>query len=273
MNRTIIIAAALCLALTASAAPQAGTAPTAKTDSAKQTDRPSDTKRQTIRVLYMGDSVTDGGWGRSGGSSAPAEQRNKSDLNHYLGHSYVYMCAAVLSAYKPEKPYEFINRGISGYTLADLERRWTTDVIGLKPDVLSVLIGINDILAYLDSGASKPFDWDGWQHRYKALLDSARSANPKLRIILGAPVMARAGRFATDSAYTAARRLVTECRNRVEQLAKDEGAAFVPYCDIIDDAIRRHPSVKPSHWIWDGVHPTPAGHSLMARAWVEASSL
>ena len=234
--------------------------------------KPADNK-PTVRVLYIGDSVTDGGWGRSGRRATPSDKRNITDLNHDLGHSYVYLCAAYYTSSKPENPYKFLNRGISGNTLADLERRWATDVISLHPDVLSVLIGINDILAYIDSGTSKPFDWDNWQHRYKALLDSARSANPKLRIILGAPVMARAGHFATDSAYAAARRLVTECRNRVEQLAKEEGAVFVPYCDIIDDAIRRHPSVKPSHWVWDGVHPTPAGHALMASAWIEASSL
>ena len=69
------------------------------------------------RVLFVGDSITDGGWGRSGGSMAPAEERNRRDLNHLYGHSFMLFCAAELESRYPEHGDSFANRGISGYLL------------------------------------------------------------------------------------------------------------------------------------------------------------
>lgn len=76
------------------------------------------------RVLYIGDSVTDGGWGRSGGSALPSEKRNHGDLNHVYGHSYMMLCAAHYQSLYPYGNLEFFNRSISGNTLTDLEQRW-----------------------------------------------------------------------------------------------------------------------------------------------------
>ena len=109
------------------------------------------------RVLYIGDSVTDGGWGRSGGSALPSDKRNHWDLNHVYGHSYMMLCAAHYQSLYPYAGLEFFNRGISGNTLADLETRWEQDVVDMHPDVLSVLIGTNDVGEYLKNPAS-PFD-------------------------------------------------------------------------------------------------------------------
>ena len=101
------------------------------------------------RVLYIGDSVTDGGWGRSGGSMAPSDQRNQKDLNHIYGHSYMMLCAAHYESTQPYAGLKFFNRGISGNTLDDLKERWQQDVLDLKPDILSVLIGTNDVWNYI----------------------------------------------------------------------------------------------------------------------------
>ena len=65
------------------------------------------------RVLYIGDSVTDGGWGRSGGSMAPSHERNQKDLNHIYGHSYMLFCAAHYESTQPYAGLQFFNRGIS----------------------------------------------------------------------------------------------------------------------------------------------------------------
>ncbi len=86
------------------------------------------------RLLFQGDSITDMKWGR-----------NQKDRNHYLGHSYVFFIAARLGVDLPNTKLEFFNRGVSGNKLEDLKKRWQKDAIELKPDWLSILIGVNDI--------------------------------------------------------------------------------------------------------------------------------
>ena len=84
------------------------------------------------RILFQGDSITDGNRGRS------------ADPNHILGHGYVFIIAAKYGAAFPELKLDFLNRGVSGNTVLDLEKRWQKDTLDLKPDVLSILIGVND---------------------------------------------------------------------------------------------------------------------------------
>lgn len=95
------------------------------------------------RVLFIGDSITDAGWGRSGGRAIPSDKRNRSDQNHLLGQGYVYLCASYFTSEYPDSDFEFLNRGISGNTLPEMAARWQQDVIDLHPDVVSVLIGSN----------------------------------------------------------------------------------------------------------------------------------
>jgi len=91
-------------------------------------------KRKTdhLNFLFQGDSITDGNRGRS------------KDPNHIMGHGYAFSIASRVGAAFPEKANQFYNRGISGNTVIDLAKRWQTDTLNLKPDVLSILIGIND---------------------------------------------------------------------------------------------------------------------------------
>lgn len=97
------------------------------------------------RVLFIGDSITDGNWGNACGMPKPTAERSLWDMNHIYGSGYMYLCASHYQGDFPEKEYAFFNRGISGNTLRDLEKRWEEDVIGMKPDVLSVLVGTNDV--------------------------------------------------------------------------------------------------------------------------------
>ena len=85
-------------------------------------------------ILFQGDSITDMKWGR-----------NQNDRNHYLGHSYVYLIASRLGVDMAEAGFEFFNRGMSGHTVGNLKARWQKDAIDMKPDVLSILIGVNDV--------------------------------------------------------------------------------------------------------------------------------
>jgi len=195
------------------------------------------------RILFQGDSITDGNRGRS------------ADPNHILGHGYCFIIAAKYGAGYPDRNLTFINRGTSGNTVRDLEKRWPADTLALKPDLLSVLIGAND--------SSRAVPLEEYEQTYDKLLTDACAANPKLKIVLcdpfGLPVGKKKDAWDTWAADLKARQAV------VAKLAAKHGAAVVHFQKVFDDALRLAPA---DHWIWDGVHPTYSGHQLMADEWV-----
>lgn len=222
------------------------------------------------RVLYIGDSITDGGWGNSGGGAKPSDKRNHWDLNHIYGHSYMFLCAAHYMAYYPEQEHEFFNRGISGNTLADLEARWKKDAIRIHPDVLSVLIGTNDVGGAIFNG-DETFDFDNWESRYRALLDKSLAANPRLKIVLCTPFIAPTGNMRKSDRYELREKWVKECAGRVRRIANDYHATLVPFDDMFADIMQSTPDGKGIYWIWDGIHPTAAGHQRMADLWIKCA--
>ncbi len=133
---------------------------------------PAPAFRLGTRVLFQGDSITDMNRGRT------------ADPNHILGHSYAFLLAAKYGAMLPERQLVFINRGISGNTVAGLANRWQADALDLKPDILSILIGIND--------ASRHTPLDEWEKGYDKLLADSVADNPNLRIVVGEPFTMRA---------------------------------------------------------------------------------
>ena len=212
------------------------------------------------RVLYIGDSVTDGGWGRSGGSALPSEKRNHSDLNHVYGHSYMMLCAAHYQSLLPYGGQEFLNRGISGNTLGDLEARWEKDVLAIQPDILSVLIGTNDVGEWMkDHSSDKGFDYHDWDTRYRALLQSSKAQNGDIKLILCTP-------FVSTATSTERQQMTNKLSAIVRQIAKDEQAVCVPFDSLFNQLQRCQPNNR--YWIWDGIHPTAAGHQQMADLWI-----
>jgi lysophospholipase L1-like esterase len=197
------------------------------------------------RILFQGDSITDMNRGRT------------ADPNHILGHSYVFIIAARYGAAYPDRKLTFINRGISGNTVADLARRWERDTLALKPDILSILIGVND----LGHGVSA----EQYEESYDRLLADTVKALPNVRLILGEPFGLPSGKHKEDwdrySKELAKRRAI------VEKLAAKYRAPLAHFQKVFDDACAKAPA---DYWIWDGVHPTYNGHQLMADEWVHA---
>ena len=187
------------------------------------------------RILFQGDSITDGNRGRS------------ADPNHILGHGYAFIIAARHGEAFPGAKLDFMNRGVSGNTVLDLEKRWQKDTLDLKPDVLSILIGVND------DGKMVPLDQ--YEQVYDKLLADARAANPKLKLVLGEPFVKHAGKVGEG---------IVKRQEIVARLAKKYGAALVHYQRVFDEALKRAPA---DYWIWDTVHPTYRGHQLMADEW------
>ncbi len=194
------------------------------------------------RVLFQGDSITDGNRARD------------TDPNHILGHGYVFLIAAKYGAAFPDLKLEFLNRGITGNAVIDLEKRWKADALDLRPDILSILAGANDTFRNLPPG-----DYEAGLDR---LLTQARKANPKVKLVLCEPFALPAGDRRKN--WAAWWKSTSEQQKAVERLAAKFGAALVRTQQMFDQATLRAPA---EYWLWDGVHPTYAGHQLLADQW------
>lgn len=223
---------------------------------------------QGIKVVYAGDSVTDGGWGNSAGEAVPTEKRNQWDKNHIYGHSYMMMCAAHYQSTFPENGYEFFNRGISGDDIGRLEARWENDVVRMKPNILSVLVGTNDVHYYLENH-TEDFNYQDWGRRYRRLLDRVREGNPNVKFVLGTPFVAKAGWVGESENFVLRDSMIHKLADIVTKIAKDYDAKLLCYDKLFAEQQGKHPSVPMSVWIWDGIHPTAAGHKLMADYWIK----
>ncbi len=196
-----------------------------------------------MRILFQGDSITDGNRGRN------------TDPNHILGHGYQFIIAAKYGEVMAGRQLAFMNRGISGNRVSDLARRWQKDTLDLKPDLLSILIGVND----LNSGVTA----EDYERQYDELLAATTNALPNVKLVLCEPFGLPVGKYKSDWerhwADFATRRVI------VTKLGQKYHAPVVRFQKAFDDALQRAPA---DYWIWDGVHPTYSGHQLMADEWV-----
>ncbi len=108
-----------------------------------------------------------------------------------------------------------------------------------------------------------------WEVDYRALLDASRQANPKLRLVLLDPFVLASGRLSTGDAFRQWRDQVERLIPIVGRLARDYDTVHVETQAVFDAAAKK---VSPEHWIWDGVHPLPQGHELIARHWLQQVS-
>ena len=211
-----------------------------------------------MKILFQGDSITDGN-----------RYKNKSsewDKNHQIGHSYVYIVTGLLGMQYPEHHFEFLNRGISGNAVENLLARWETDTLAQNPDVLSILVGINDCLR--ESTKKAPdLSAQTYESGYRELLRTSREKNPSQKLILLEPFAHIEGQQ-NAGPETLRRAILRSEQKAVRRLAKEFDAIFVPLQNAFDEAMTRR---EPSYWIWDGTHPTEAGHALIAREFLKAT--
>lgn len=223
------------------------------------------------KVLYIGDSITDGAWGNSSKWNASTEERNLQDMNHIYGHGYMMISASRLQAQAPEEGLICMNRGISGNTLSDLEARWEKDVLSHQPDIVSILIGTNDVEQALNKG--EKIEPEGWGQRLRRLLDKTLQENPDTKFLLCTPFVAASGRLANSPDLDQRMKMIEAIDQVIVKISQDYAAAtLVPFHSLLEETIQAHPSVSPSYWIWDGIHPTPAMHMLMADLWLEKAA-
>jgi len=206
---------------------------------------------QGLAFLFQGDSITDGGRGRT------------ADPNHVMGHGYAFAAASRIGADFPEAKFSFYNRGVSGNKVPDLQKRWQSDTIDINPDVLSILIGINDTSGEVHKtpGAATV---EEFEQGYRKLLQDSRATKPKMLLVLGLPFAYPVGTRKDN--WEAWRDGARQRAEVVRKLAAEFDAVLVDYPSVFDKAARLAPI---DYWVWDGIHPTVFGHELMAREWIK----
>lgn len=178
-----------------------------------------------------------------------------------MGHGYAYLIASRLWYDHPARQFHFFNRGISGNKVPDLQQRWQVDTLDIKPDLLSILIGINDGSAAL--GGDTSFTIQRYEEGYRSLLQKTREQLPAVQFVLCEPFVLPVGRVKDKwEAYQAD---IAQRQATVKKLSVEFGAIFIGLQASFNKALSRAPA---DYWIWDGIHPMPAGHELIAREWI-----
>ncbi len=212
-------------------------------------------KRGSV-ILFQGDSITDAGRDRNAEGSA----------NHIgaMGRGYAYLIATQLLGAYPHSDLKIYNRGISGHKVPQLAERWDKDCIDLQPDLLSILIGVNDI--WHKRNGQYAGDAREYEAGYMALVDRTRQALPSTRLVICEPFVLKCG--AVDDSWFPDFDLYRAAARRV---AKAHKALFVPFHSVFEKAVAD--GVPPSYWAGDGVHPSMAGAELMAKTWLKTVGL
>lgn len=203
-------------------------------------------------ILFQGDSITD--------------CRRIRELSDNLGLGYPNLVSAELGYENPGQ-YQFLNRGISGNRIVDLYARIKMDIINLKPDYLSILIGVNDV--WHEIPGKNGVATEKYEKIYDMLITELKEALPELKILIMEPFVLpgsatvdcpeipdRWQRFSQD---------VYDHAAAARRVAEKHGLPFLELQAALDEADAK----APGYWLADGVHPTPFGHELLKRRWLE----
>ena len=205
-------------------------------------------------VLFQGDSITDCA-------------RNREDITS-TGVGYVHMVKGQLGCEYPEK-YEFINKGISGNRIVDVYARIKMDIINLKPDYMSLLIGVNGVWHEM-GGKHNGVSAEKFEKIYDMLLTEIFEALPDIKIMIMEPfVLEGSATTATEEEPKRWDYFRTEVPLRAaaaKRIAEKYGLPFVKLQDVFNEACKQAPA---SYWLRDGVHPTPMGHWLIKNEWMK----
>lgn len=205
-------------------------------------------------ILFQGDSITDAGRRKD---PKDADVPNTADT---LGSGYAYLAAAELLQRHADKKLVIYNRGISGNKVPQLAERWDRDCLDLKPNVLSILVGVNDFWHTLTNNYQGTAN--SYTEAYKALLEQTRQRLPNVQLIIGEPFAVPGVKAVDEKWYPAFKDYQAAARS----LAAQFDARLIPYQSLFDQAQKRAPG---AYWTGDGVHPSVAGNQLMAQAWLD----
>ena len=197
-------------------------------------------------ILFQGDSITD------------ADRSYTDDNKRGLG--YPQLVTARLG-YDAAGEYNFINRGISGNRIVDVYARIKKDIININPDIMSILIGVNDV--WHEINYNNGVETEKFEKIYGMLIEEVKAACPQCKIMIFEPFVLPG--TATEFAWDSFRKGVDEKAAACRRVAEKYGLEFIPLQEKLNALCEKVPQ---PYWLWDGVHPNAPAHELIAREWM-----
>ncbi|MDR2148079.1 MAG: SGNH/GDSL hydrolase family protein [Tannerella sp.] len=210
------------------------------------------TLKKDAVILFQGDSITDGGRKRE------AEICNTIDM---LGLGYPLFTAASLLEKHAGKQLKIYNRGVSGNKVFQLRERWDADTLAFTPDVLSILIGVNDYWHTLSENYSGTLEV--YENDLHNLLQYTKDKLPNAQLVICEPFILKGGSAIDEEKWLP---MFDAYRSAAKKLATEFQAIFVPFQSAFDEAMKHAPA---TYWSADGVHPGLPGRQLMAEVWLK----
>ena len=198
-----------------------------------------------MKILFQGDSVTDAG-------------RDRSDP-HDMGNGYPRFASAMIQDSFPDTELEFVNLGIGGNRTEHLVERLETDFIEIQPDIISIMIGVNDVWHHYSHGIETSDEQ--FEQNYRAVLDAIKTRT-SARILMIQP-------FLLETVDPAKQELCEELARKqaiVKRLADEYADAYLP----LDEVLHSMTEEEPAYYAADGVHPTPDGACCIGEAYLGA---
>lgn len=202
-----------------------------------------------MKILFQGDSITDAG-------------RTSND-SLIFGRGYPLLVSAEIGCDYARK-YEFVNRGIGGNRITDLYARIKKDIINIKPDLMSILIGVNDVWREFGDEPDG-VDADKYYNIYDMLINEVKTALPDIKIMIMEPFVLKGS--GTEDNWEEFLKGVRERGDKAKEISEKHNLKFVPLQAKFDEVSKHTPN---DYWLEDGVHPTPMGHELIKREWLKA---
>lgn len=203
------------------------------------------------KIVFIGDSITDCERARPVGEG----------LFGAIGKSYVGLLEGFLTAIHPSHALRLVNMGTSGHTVLDLEKRWQTDVLDLKPDWVSIMIGVNDVWRQFDLPRQKEIHVSPEVYE-KTLNALAQKTRPAVKgLVMLSPF------YIESNPADAMRKRMDEYGAIVKKVAANNNAIFIDTQVAFNDVLQH---MHANAIAWDRVHPNIVGHAIIARAFMNA---
>lgn len=201
-------------------------------------------------ILFQGDSITDAGRDK---------EKELPNIARSFGLGYAFIAASGLLKALPEKNLTIYNRGISGNKVYQLAERWQKDCLDLKPDVLSILIGVNDYWHKRNGQYNGTVEV--YENDYRKLIQETKAKLPNIKLVICEPFYVL-NTSAVDETWAAP---MKEYQEAAKKIANEFNTLWVPFQQVFDEAVKHAPA---TYWTGDGVHPGMPGAQLMAEAWL-----
>lgn len=207
--------------------------------------------KKNSTILFQGDSITDAG-----------REKEKELPNNFrsFGQGYAFLAASALLKDFPDKNLTIYNRGVSGNKVYQLADRWEKDCLNLSPNVLSILIGVNDYWHKRDGFYNGTIDV--YEKDYRKLLNLTKEALPDIQLVICEPFYVLNTSVVDDTWV----KPMQQYQEVARKLSYEFGTLWVPFQKVFDEAIKHAPA---TYWTEDGVHPSMPGAQLMAEAWLQ----